>query len=277
MEIRRVVLAVTLAAAPALAAPPGDRLQQYLGLAKETLDHPITPRELEDALLSPAGVRDIALLFEKAIARGVVMEGRAVVPELGGEATLHRGALRLVEYEDKRHEVVRGMFAFAEDPRALLDFLTGSVEGQEVLRTSGGLHAHLFQMTTRPATAAQFEVLRQILARTAANYLKSWTVTPELQQEMIEKYEWRGRYVGFWHLHPPMRTTGGLSAGLEPSMEDMRIAVEKQQFLTLVFQPDGFDAYDLEPLARAGQADLSRARVIRHRAPEWRRRFAALP
>src|SRR5688572_2946882 len=108
MVITRVVLGVTLAAAPVLAVPPGDRLQQYLGLARETLEHPIAPQELEAALLSPAGVKDIALLFEKAIARAAVLEGKAVVPELGGEATLHRGALRLAEYEDRRHEVVRG-------------------------------------------------------------------------------------------------------------------------------------------------------------------------
>jgi len=275
MVLRRVVLAVTFAAAPALAVPPGDRLQQYLGLARETLEHPITRRELEAALLSPAGVRDVALLFEKAIARSVVLAGTPVVPELGGEATLHRGTLRLVEYDDRRHEFARGMLALADDPRALLDYLTGSVEGQEILRTSGGLHAHLFQMTTKKPTPAQAEVLRQILAGTVTNQLKSFTVTPELQQEMIEKHEWRGRYVGFWHLHPPLRTQDGLAAGLEPSMEDMRIALEKEQLLTLVFQPDGFDAWDLEPLARAGQADLSRARVIRHRSPEWRRRFAA--
>lgn len=276
MVPRGVVLAVTLAAAPALALPPGDRLQQYLGLARETLERPITPGELEAALLSPAGVRDVGLLFEKAVSRGVAVPGGVVIPELGGEATLHRGALRLAEYEDRRHGVIREMFAFAGDPRALLDFLTGSVEGQEVLSSTGGLHAHLFQMTTRPPTAAQHAVLQEILARTAATHLKSWTVTPELQQAMILEYEWRGRYVGFWHLHPPTRAGGALAAGLEPSLEDMRIAVEKQQFLTLVFHPDGFDAWDLEPLARAGRADLSLARVVRHRSPEWRRRFAAL-
>jgi len=50
--------------------------------------------------------------------------------------------------------------------------------------------------------------------------------------------------------------------------------VEKGQFLTLVFQPDGFDAYDLEPLARTSQPVLSRARVIRYRSPDWARRFS---
>jgi hypothetical protein len=56
----------------------------------------------------------------------------------------------------------------------------------------------------------------------------------------------------------------------------MRIAIEKGQFLTIVFQREGFDVYDLEPLANAGRPELSRARVIRYRSPEWERRFATL-
>src|SRR6188474_2477759 len=160
-----------------------DHVAQYLGLSKATLEHPIAPAELEAALLSPAGVRDVAALFEKAMAHGVVTSGMPIVPELGGEATLHRGALRLVEYDDKRHAVVRDMLAYAGDPKALLDFLTSSVEGQEVLRTAGGLHAHLFQMTRKPATPAQHGVLQEILAHTAATYLRSFSVTPEMQEE----------------------------------------------------------------------------------------------
>lgn len=53
----------------------------------------------------------------------------------------------------------------------------------------------------------------------------------------------------------------------------MNLALEKGQFLTIVFQPDGFDVYDLEPLTSARQAVLSKARVIRYRSPEWARRF----
>ena len=265
--------ALTLAAFP-LALPQGDRVQQYLGLAKATLEQPVTPQELDAALLSPAGVRDIAALFEQSLASAAATSAGPVIPELGGEATLHRGALRLAVYRDPRHEVVRRMLALGDDPPALLEFLTGSVEGQHVLASTGGLHAHLFQMTTRrPVTADQRRVLRVILDNAAATHLRTWTVTPEVQREMIEAFEWRGRYVGFWHLHPPRRTAEGLAAGMEPGMEDMRIAVEKQQLLTIVFHPDGFDAYDLEPLSRAGRTDLALARIVRHRSPEWRARF----
>jgi hypothetical protein len=274
MLTRAGVFAVTLLAAAAAGEAQSVRTRQYLGLARATLEQPVTHEELAGALLSPAGVRDVGALFEKAIAAGVIAGGAAVVPELGGEATLDRGALRLVEYPDPRHALIRRMLELREDPQALLDFLTGSVDGQQILSATGGLHAHLFQMTAKTPTAAQRRVLDGILAGAVATHFKTWTVSPELQQEMIDGNDWRGRYVGFWHLHPPLRTNDGLAAGLEPSMEDMRIALEKQQLLTIVFRPDGFDAWDLEPLARAGRADLSLAKVVRHRSPEWARRFS---
>jgi hypothetical protein len=269
---RCAVLAVVLLTA-ATAAVAQDRTRQYLGLAKATLEQPITPAELEAAVLSPPGVRDIAALFDKAIAAGVVVGGGAVTPELGGEATLYRGQLRFVEYPDVVHPVIRRMLDLRSDPKALLDLLTGSVEGQQILSKTGGLHAHLFQMTTKTPTDDQRRVLDQILASAVAVHFKTWTVTPDLQQAMIEQHDWRGRYVGFWHIHPPAPTVVGFTQGLEPSMEDMQVAVEKGQFLTIVFQPDGFDVYDLEPLAEARQPVLSQARVIRYRSPDWEKRF----
>jgi hypothetical protein len=273
MSVRWRVLAVTLflAAGPAAAQ---DRTRQYLGLAKATQEQPITPAELEAAVLSPAGVRDIAALFDKAIAAGVVVGGGVVTPELGGEATLDRGQLRFVEYPDALHPVIRRMLDLRSDPKSLLDLLTGSVEGQQILANTGGLHAHLYQMTTRTPTDDQRRVLDRILASALAVHFKTWTVQPEVQQAVIENHDWRGRYVGFWHLHPPQQTVGGSTQGFEPSMEDMTVAMEKGQFLTIVFQPDGFDVYDLEPLATARQAVLSKARVIRYRSPEWAPRFS---
>jgi hypothetical protein len=276
MTSRPTVLLVTFLAAAAPAAAQS-RTQQYLGLAKATLEQPITAAELEAAILSPAGVRDITALFDKTLARSVAVSGVAVTPEIGGEATLDRGVLRFVEYPDPLHPVIRRMLDLRADPKALLELLTASVEGQQVLATTGGLHAHLYQMTTKTPTDAQRRVLDRILGGAVATHFKTWTVTPELQQEMIEKSDWRGRYVGFWHVHPPVPAAGGFAPGFEPSMEDMMIAVEKGQFLTLVFQPDGFDAYDLEPLSRSGEARLSKARVIRYRSPEWGKRFAAAP
>ena len=272
MGVRWRVFAVTLLAA-AVPAAAQDRTRQYLGLGKATLERPITPAELEAAVLSPDGVRDIASLFDKAMAAGVVVGGSVVTPELGGEATLDRGRLRFVEYPDTLHPVIRRALDLRNSPKALLDLLTGSVEGQQILARTGGLHAHLFQMTTKTPTDDQRRVLDQILASAVAVHFKTWTVTPELQQAMIEKHDWRGRYVGFWHIHPPTPAGGGPTPGFEPSMEDMNLALEKEQFLTIVFQPDGFDVYDLEPLARARQAALSKARVIRYRSPEWAGRF----
>ena len=265
-----LVVAVLIAAGPAAAQ---DRTRQYLGLGKATLEQPITPAELEAAVLSPAGVRDIAALFAKAIAARVVVGGGVVTPELGGEATLDRGQLRFVAYPDALHPVIRRMLDLQTDPKALLDLLTGSVEGQQILARTGGLHAHLFQMTTKTPTDDQRRVLERILAGAVAIHFKTWTVTPELQQAMIEQHDWRGRYVGFWHIHPPAQAIGASAQGFEPSTEDMNVAVEKGQFLTIVFQPDGFDVYDLEPLATARQPLLSKARVIRYRSPEWAKRF----
>jgi hypothetical protein len=277
MNALAVTLLVAAAAVTAGPAAAQDRVAQYLGLSRATLEQPITPAELEAALLSPAGVRDVAALFEKAIASSLALGGEAIVPELGGEATLDRGQLRFVEYPDPVQPVVRRMLELRGDPQALLDFLTGSVEGRQLLAATGGLHAHLFQMTTKPATVEQRRVLDQILAGAVAIHIKTRTATPEVQRAMIEKTDWHGRYVGFWHLHPPVRTSAGLVPGYEPSMEDMQIAIERKQLLTLVFRPDGFDAYDLEPLAKAGEPDLSMAHVIRYRSPEWARRFAAAP
>ena len=276
MRVYASVLAVTFLAVGAPASAQ-DRTRQYLGLARATLEQPISPAELEAALLSPAGVRDIAALFEKSVATGVVVAGVMVTPELGGEATLDRGALRLLEYPDPLHPVIRRMLDLRAEPKALLELLTASVEGQLILARTGGLHAHLFQMTTRTPTDEQRRVLDRILGSAVAVYFKTWTVTPERQQEMIERYDWRGRYVGFWHIHPPVQAGGARGAGFEPSAEDMGIALEKGQLLTIVFQPDGFDAWDLEPLARAGEATLSKARVIRYRSPEWTKRFGSAP
>jgi hypothetical protein len=113
------------------------------------------------------------------------------------------------------------------------------------------------------------------MSQAAATHLKTWSVSPEVQRAMIEAHDWRGRYVGFWHVHPPRPDGSTYAPGLEPSLEDMVVALEKGQFLTIVFQPDGFDAYDLSPLSAAGRPDLSQARVIRHRSAGWQRRFRA--
>jgi hypothetical protein len=271
---RSAVLALALAVGAEAAQT--DRVQQYLGLAQATLKEPIAPAELDAAILSAAGIQDVSSLFEAALASSLAVDGSVVTPELGGEATLDGGRLRFVTYADAIHSVLRRMVELEGDPVGLLAFLSASPPGQRVLATTGGLHALLYQMTTRPPTEAQRRVLHQVLRGAVETHFKTWSVSPEVQREAIRQHDWRGRYVGFWHLHPPRPAAESFAPGLEPSMEDMTVAVEQGQFLTLVFQPDGFDLYDLAPLAVSGTPSLSNVRIVRHRSADWERRFRAL-
>ncbi|HVR71989.1 MAG TPA: hypothetical protein VMT87_14190 [Vicinamibacteria bacterium] len=275
MLMRRAARAAVLAAlAPVIggAAETG-RVRQYLGLARATLERPIAPAELDAAVLSAQGIEAVAALFESSLAAGVTMDGAVVTPELGGEATLDAGRLTFVVYPDPVHPVVRRMLELKDDPAGLLDHLSRSAEGAHVLKTSGGLHALLYQMTTRPPAEAQRRALDVVLRHAVATHFKTWTVSPEIQRDMIEKHDWRGRYVGLWHLHPPRPDGATWAAGLEPGLEDMTVAAEKGQFLTIVFQPDGFDAYDLSAVAASGRLDVSKARRVSHRSADWERRF----
>jgi hypothetical protein len=196
---------------------------------------------------------------------------------MGGEATLEAGRLRLVTYPDPVHAVIRRTVELKDEPAELLAFLSASPRGREVLETAGGLQALLYQMTTRPPAEEQRRAMDQVLRGAVERFFKTWTVSPEVQLENIRLHDWGGRYVGFWHLHPPRGSAQGPAPGIEPSLEDLTIAVEKGQLLTLVFQADGFDLYDLAPVAAAGAPVLSKARVVRHRSPDWERRFRGLP
>jgi len=185
--------------------------------------------------------------------------------------------LELIVYPDPIHPVVREIDIRKDDREALLKFLESSAQGRFLLKNTGGLHALLYLMTSSPnsPTRDQRDVLDIVIERTVAQHFKTWTTDPLIQAKMIETTQWQGRYLGFWHIHPPRLKAGSPTEGIEPSMADMRNAVELGQFLTIVFQPDGFDVYDLSPLAALGRADLSRAELIRYRSPDWRRHFAA--
>ena len=256
-----------------LAAAQSDRKQLYLGLAAETLRRPIAHDELKDAFLSPAGVESMRALFERSIAESLDTGGALVTPELGGESTLGSGRLTLIAYPDPVHPILRGMFERKRDPALLLQFLESTADGRKVLKGTGGLHALLYQMSRETPTEPQWALLDKVTASAVATYFKTWTADPEIQARMIETTDWSGRYVGFWHIHPPRLSSAGFESGIEPSVEDMRNAIELGQFLTIVFQPEGFDAYDLAPLAQSGAASLARARVIRYRSPAWKLHF----
>ena len=253
--------------------PQSVRQRQYLSLAEATRQNPITPDELRAALLSPEGVAAIMTLFERSVAEGLELEGRLVTPELGGEATLNGRTLVLVRYPDPVHPLLREMVHLETEPDRLLAFLQSSADGKMLLSETGGLYALLHMMSASTPTEEQGELLRRVVASAVATHFKTWTVDPETQARMIETIDWRGRYLGFWHIHPPRLQEDALSVGIEPSLEDMTNASQLGQFLTIVFQPEGFDVYDLSPLARTRALDLSRARRISYHSPDWESHF----
>jgi hypothetical protein len=267
------VLLISLLAGPPATSFQTDGERQYLGLARETLRRPITADELRQAVLSPGGVESIRSLYERSIAESLLVRNTVVTPELGGEATLDRGHLTFVSYPDPIHPILREMVSRQSDPGKLLEFLQSSADGKEVLSNTGGLHALLYRISTQTPTDSDRELLRKTVDAAVASHFKTWTADPEIQQRMIRSTEWHGRYVGFWHIHPPRVKEAGFTEGIEPSFEDMNNAIELGQFLTLVFQPEGFDAYDLAPLAVGRKPDLSQARIIRYRSPDWKNHF----
>ncbi len=268
------LLALTSITAVSQAQHP--KLTEYLDLTRATLENPVTHEELSLAVLSPEGAAAIRDLFERTLELGITLDNTLITPELGGEAMLHEGALTLVDYPDPVHPIVRELVALQSDPSRLLASLQATTEGRFLLDNTGGLHALLYQLSQNPPTESQSHVLTDVIRRSVQTHFKTWSTDPLIQAESIETTTWRGRYVGFWHLHPPRVTAQGFGEGIEPSVPDMHNAVELGQFLTLVFQPDGFDLYDLSDLAKLGSADLSRARVIQYRDVAWRAHFEAL-
>jgi hypothetical protein len=260
---------VLLGFSVALFGAQSEQKRRYLGLTEETLRKPVTHEELAAAILSPAGVLSIRALFERSIAESLDADGAIVTPELGGESTLDAGELILVPYPDPVHPILRAMVALRLEPARLLAFLEASPDGREILKGTGGLHALLYQMASGTPTEQQAALLERVTASAVQSQFKTWRADPEIQARMIETTDWSGRYVGFWHLHPPRLRGQGFESGIEPSLEDMQNAVELGQFLTLVFQPDGFDAYDLSPLALTRTASLAQARVVSYRSPDW--------
>jgi hypothetical protein len=268
------VLVLLLGVSPAaLPGAQSARKQSYLSLAQATLRQPITHDELRAAILSPAGVASIRALFERSIAESLEAAGTLVTPELGGESTLDAGGLILVSYPDPVHPILREMVSLRSDPARLLAFLESSPDGNAVLKGTGGLHALLYQMAQGSPTEQQTALLDRVTESSVATFFKTWRADPGIQARMIESTDWSGRYVGFWHIHPPRLRSDGFESGIEPSVEDMQNAIDLGQFLTLVFQPEGFDAYDLSPLARTGTANLTRARVVSYRSRDWALHF----
>ena len=252
------------------------KLTEYLNLAEATLRQPVTAEELRAVVLSTDGARAIKRLFEISLDASLVVGGDVVSPEVGGEAMLHEGQVEWVLYPDPVHPTVRELVELSSAPASMLAVLESTETGRFLLDNTGGLHALLYQIAHEPPTEARLAVLEDVLRNTVATHFKTWTTDPDIQAEMIDKTQWRGRYVGFWHIHPPRAIGSSFGPGIEPSVADMRNAIELGQFVTIVFQPLGFDVYDLSPLRVLGRTDLSQLQAIQYRDPAWKAHFEAL-
>jgi hypothetical protein len=236
-------------------------------------DNPITHEQLRVAALAPRSVERIRKVFEDSIARGIRAGSKWLTPEAGGEAALDT-ELRLVEATNPQWKMVRDLVNASKDPGAVLK-LYERAGSEAVLLDRHDLLTLALDRYRIGARGAAAEVERAVLT-IAENSAPTYVHEPSEQLAIVARTEWRGRYAGMWHTHPPHDGAFGWVAGDGPSFEDMQNAVLAGQYLTLAFQPDGFDLHDAAALSDAGKVDLSLMKVIRYRSPSWQAHFAAL-
>ena len=248
------------------------RLNQWHGLAAPK-EHLITHAQLRAGVLQPASIDRISAIFEAAIGRGVRIGSKWLTPETGGEATLD-GELRLVEARDPRWSTIQEMARLSGDSKAIASFC--ETRGAEVAQvdTHGLIKVAVARL--RLGSPGSAEEVRRALLTVAQNTAPTYSLGPEEQLGLITGSEWQGRYVGSWHTHAPHDLGGQWGGGEVPSFEDMQNAIDYGQFLTLSFQPDGFDLYDAEAIGDAKRIDLKLLKVIRYRSPAWRSHFQKL-
>ena len=245
------------------------RLDQWYGLAATERD-PITHEQLRAATLKAGSISRIRQIFDRAIARGVRTGDRWLTPEAGGEATID-DELRLVEAEDPSWTIVRDLAKVMADPEAVSRLAVA--RPLEVTRIDRHQLLSLALARFRLQARGAAEEVRRAVITVAENAAPTYAHEPAQQFAIIAANDWRGRYVGRWHTHAPHLRNGTWTSGEGPSFEDMQNAVAAGQYLTLAFQPDGFDLHDASALADAGRVDLTLMKVIRYRSPEWRKHF----
>jgi hypothetical protein len=248
------------------------RLGEWYGLVATETD-PITHEQLRAGALSEASIERIRALFENSIRRGVRVGERWLTPEVGGEATLD-SELRLEEAPDPRWAVARELAHISDDPSAVATLVASRPLEVAQVDPHGLLKGAVLRLGLG-TTSAPAEV-RRAVATIVLNAAPTYSLGPEEQFALVAGRNWNGRYVGGWHTHAPHESNGVWAGSDAPSFEDMENAVRAGQFLTLSFQPDGFDLYDAGKLADEGRVDLSLLLLIRYRSPSWREHFKKL-
>ena len=248
------------------------RVNEWYGLEAPE-DDPITHEQLKAAALAPASVARIQQLFEAAIRRGVRIEGQWLTPEVGGEATID-SELRFAEAPDPRWSLVQDLVRAVGDPTAVASWYERRAIEVGLIDGHGLLKGAILRLKLGMRGSA--DEVRRAVVTVARNAAPTYSLGIEEHFALVAGRDWRGRYVGGWHTHSPHEVNQTWAGGDVPSFEDMRNALDLGQYLTLSFQPDGFDLYDAAPLADAKRIDLSLLKVIRYRSVSWRDHFRGL-
>jgi len=262
---------------PALAAELRNA-RSYFGMTPATQAAPPTHAEIVAAAFSPAGVESVARIFERTIAARLTTATGVIVPEAGGEAALD-GGLRLHEIPEMTRAILPEVVHAARDPDELSRLYEARPEEMKAIDPDGLLANFLARRSAWLEKGTSAERVERALDVTIDGILRnatdSYIFDPQSQLSAIVSQNWSGRYLGRWHTHPPHAAAQGWTSADGPSPPDMDIAVQEGQNLVFVFYSDGFDLYDLAPLAGA-KPDLAKVLKDSYRSDDWRRRFQDL-
>ena len=246
-----------------------------------------SPDELRAAILSPGGVALVRALFESAAgsaasfrfkvpvphiagewAPAAKLDSMIVIPSIGGAFGLRGGRLEFARPADPALPVMRALAARSEDAVELGKIYSSHPAELETIDGGDSSHIlrHALEAVPRiPPAPDRDERVGRMLGRTVL------TVVENCGENYVRALKADG---GVWHIHPPHFAPDGWyvgpvpgddEGGAVPSDFDRSSASERGQNLTLVFQADGFDAYD-----------LAWGRKIEYRSDAWARSFAAL-
>lgn len=245
------------------------RMNAYFAMTTVTAARPIRHEELAAVLLSTTGTDMVGALYERMIAERISFHGRVIIPEIGGDATID-GTLTLHELADPGRPLFAVIAKNGDSPADLSAAVAGHEDLLAFVDETGLLSRALkswpgWVTRDKPPKAEREAIFRQAVSTVMENSARAFLYAPRAQLAAMVGQDWSGRYAGMWHAHPPHFRPGGWEASDEPSDFDRKIAREEGQNLTLVFQPDGFDAYDLAAGAK-----------VSYRGEPWKRRFAAI-
>lgn len=246
------------------------RAQTWYALRPRTEAAPVSTVELSSAALAESSVEKIETLFAESIRRGLWLGDLWLVPEIGGEATLDE-ALDLPEAPDEGWALTVQIAGAITDPDALRQIRDEDPELFDIVDEHSQLRLALERH--RLGMDAGLEGVMNAARLVVRNAPTRYSIYPASQLRLIVSRFWKGRYVGRWHTHSPKYSERGWSGGDVPSFDDMANAARDGQFLTIAFQPDGFDFYDASRIGESGSPDLRQLVTTQYRSRAWRERF----